>query len=227
MPTRPITFLAVLAFAPVTSVIAQEQLPRIEPGTRVRVEHQGGRHVGTLVDFGADSVMLIGDADGDRIALPLVSVVRMDVRRRSMWTHGATIGAAVGSVAAGLTGYAAGHGSPDRRGTFTVLGVAGGAVAGAALARGPRARRSALLALAVGTALGAPLFGPVCEENQDFTCSVLMGLAFGGIPAFVLGSGIGLLLRDDDWKEVPLNGLRVSVLPQSDGRFGLGLSVGF
>ncbi len=31
----------------------------------------------------------------------------------------------------------------------------------------------------------------------------------------------------DRWQEVPLDRLRVSVAPQRDGRFGLGLSVRF
>ena len=49
--------------------------------------------------------------------------------------------------------------------------------------------------------------------------------------AAAIGAGIGALIGSaftgDRWEEVPLDQLRVSVVPQRDGRFGLGLSVRF
>jgi len=42
-----------------------------------------------------------------------------------------------------------------------------------------------------------------------------------------LGAVIGALIKTDRWEEVPLDALRVSFVPQRDGRFGLGMSVRF
>ena len=56
--------------------------------------------------------------------------------------------------------------------------------------------------------------------------AVLGAISLGGIGALI-GLVAGRLHKTDLWEEVPLDQLRVSVGPQRDGRFGLGLSVRF
>ncbi len=51
-------------------------------------------------------------------------------------------------------------------------------------------------------------------------------LVWGAAGAFV-GALVGASTNTDRWEEVPLDQLRVSFVPQRDGRFGLGLSVRF
>jgi hypothetical protein len=47
----------------------------------------------------------------------------------------------------------------------------------------------------------------------------VIGVAFGG--------GIGAVYKTDRWEEVPLDRLRVSIVPLRDGRLGFGLEVRF
>jgi hypothetical protein len=56
--------------------------------------------------------------------------------------------------------------------------------------------------------------------------AVAIGAVVGGCVGFVAGLVVGLLPRDR-WKDVSLEGLRVNVVPQRDGRIALGLTVTF
>jgi hypothetical protein len=47
---------------------------------------------------------------------------------------------------------------------------------------------------------------------------------FGGA---AVGLVVGAFTKTDRWEEVPLDRLRVSIVPQRDGRFALGVSVSF
>ena len=42
-----------------------------------------------------------------------------------------------------------------------------------------------------------------------------------------IGGLIGAFVKTDRWEAVPLDQLRVSVVPQRGGRFALGLSISF
>ena len=84
-----------------------------------------------------------------------------------------------------------------------------------------------------GLVVGVPfaiLFAAVCE-GVDINCTgtggAAVGFLMGGAAGALVGAGVGLLIKSDRWEEVPLHALRVSVAPQRDGRFGLGLSVRF
>ncbi len=86
-----------------------------------------------------------------------------------------------------------------------ILGFLGGAVVGGAVAY-----------VAFQDDQGAP----TC--TNETSCPLVIGAVAVG------GAAIGALVgRTDRWEEVPLDQLRVSVAPQRDGRFGLGLSVRF
>jgi hypothetical protein len=68
-----------------------------------------------------------------------------------------------------------------------------------------------------------------CEEQGKLLCeyegagAAMIGLMGGAL----IGASVGTFIRTDKWGEVPLDQLRVSLAPQRDGRFGLGLSVAF
>jgi hypothetical protein len=53
------------------------------------------------------------------------------------------------------------------------------------------------------------------------------GALIGGLGGVLFGAIIGSAIKTDRWREVPLHRLRVSLAPQRDERFGLGLSVEF
>ncbi len=75
---------------------------------------------------------------------------------------------------------------------------------------------------AVGGAAGCTGGGFVSPGG----CAFAGGLVFG-IGGALLGAVVGTATKTDRWVAVPLDRLRVSVGPQRDGRFGLGLSVRF
>ena len=88
----------------------------------------------------------------------------------------------------------------------------------------------------VGSLIGIAIADVTAEEgcsSLDVTAKRDKGncLANGFLVGFLGGSlvgwGIGALIPGDRWADVPLDRLRVSVAPQRDGRFGLGLSVRF
>ncbi len=93
-----------------------------------------------------------------------------------------------------------------------------------------------LAGAAIGTAVGivyaVPILSEDCDEHGLVSCD-LNELAVLAIPMYM---GVGLIagwlvgvpfFKYERWKQVPLDRLRVSVVPQRDGRFALGLSVGF
>jgi hypothetical protein len=93
----------------------------------------------------------------------------------------------------------------------------------------PRRRSNVAWGTGIGLLVGAAagiIIGTRGEPEVDYDPRWTGGIA-GGIWGTLLGLGIGLLIRTDRWEEVPLDKLRVSVAPQRDGRFGLGLSVSF
>jgi len=98
-----------------------------------------------------------------------------------------------------------------------------------------RGRKSAAglaagIGFGVGTAWAIALLSTPSICNPVTPCGAgdwakAIGL-LGGISAG-LGGLVGLVFRWDRWEEVSLDRLRVSFVPQRDGRFGLGLSVKF
>jgi hypothetical protein len=85
---------------------------------------------------------------------------------------------------------------------------------------------------AVGAATGVVIGIQLC--NSDWLCpdrymgwAVLAGAGIGGATGALLGAGIGGLIKTDKWEEVPIDQLRVNMVPLRDGRFAFGLSVEF
>jgi hypothetical protein len=235
---RATILVAILAFVPLTSATAQ-----VRPGARVRVTGHfcqpfysncvGGspqQYVGTFVTWEADT--LVTESNGDILALPLDSVTTLEVSagRRSPGTAVtlSALGTAV-PIALGLTGRGVGLLAGG-----LVLGPALGYVYAGEAGRGMAHAgiRAAILGAAVGGAVA------ICSAGN---CNIGIFGESGGelVPAafFLLGGVVAttvLAVRDINRagdrlraRNQPLNRLRVSFVPQRDGRFGLGASVRF
>ncbi len=93
--------------------------------------------------------------------------------------------------------------------------------------------KGAAYGFVAGAIPGAVLSYAGCASDPDpfieippGVCAGLGVVLYGGIGAGI-GAIVGALTRTDRWEEVPLDQLRVSFVPQRDGRFALGLSVAF
>ena len=84
---------------------------------------------------------------------------------------------------------------------------------------------------AVGVAVAVPIWSEDCDEQAQCDLNKL-----GAVMVILVYMGVGLItgwlvgvpfFEYERWKQVPLDRLRVSVVPQRDGRFALGLSVAF
>jgi len=100
-------------------------------------------------------------------------------------------------------------------------------------------KSNALKGLGVGALIGAPIgavLGYLASPEQssgEAVCTgstvscVAVGAAAVGVTGALVGLGIGALAKSERWEEVPLDRLRVNIVPLRDGRFALGLSVVF
>ncbi|MDH5198516.1 MAG: hypothetical protein OEY20_14840 [Gemmatimonadota bacterium] len=71
----------------------------------------------------------------------------------------------------------------------------------------------------------------LCDQsaNQDAIGSAeCLGLtALGGVAGAGLGALVGMFIKRDTWTDVPREGLRLSVVPQPNGRFTVAASLAF
>jgi hypothetical protein len=92
-----------------------------------------------------------------------------------------------------------------------------------------RGRKSNFLKGAgIGTFTGATI-GLVIGLGDDYFGSSLAGVGAiaGAFLGFVSGSLVGLMSKTDNWKEVPINDLKIGVLPNGGSAVGLGLTLMF
>ncbi len=119
----------------------------------------------------------------------------------------------------------------------TLLSLPLTSVASLDISRGKRSQfgRGALIGLGVGVA-GGGILGLVGGLASDHCIDdpnpcpgafAAWGAILGILPGLVVGGVAGAITKADRWEEIPLDRLRVSLGPQRDGRFGLGLSVRF
>jgi hypothetical protein len=113
--------------------------------------------------------------------------------------------------------------------SMTALDVSWGRVSSAGKGALWGAFAGAFLGGALG-ALGAGAGTEDCWEHSSNPCTVWFATIWAvalGVPALVVGTVAGTLIKTDRWQEVPLDQLRLGSVPQPDGRYGLGLSVTF
>jgi hypothetical protein len=106
--------------------------------------------------------------------------------------------------------------------------------------RGPPTTTRVVGGAVIGSVAGALVLGMAAAAKPDsviegiflvYCCKtkknpdVVVGVVVGALGGALMGAVVGHSLRG--WEEVPLDRLRVSVVPQRDGRFRLGLSVSF
>jgi hypothetical protein len=94
---------------------------------------------------------------------------------------------------------------------------------------GQQSRRwvGAGIGAAVGGAIAAIIVGPgnTCSSQADVCPEtwIAVGISSGAL----IGGLVGGWWKADNWIKVPLDRLRMSVVPQRGGRFGLGVSIAF
>ena len=99
--------------------------------------------------------------------------------------------------------------------------------------RKSRVGRGVLIGSAIGAAGGIATAAAACQTGGISACRFTPAGVYGGAAAVgaaggaLIGVIIGALTKTDRWEEVPLDQIRVSFVPQRDGRFGLGFSVRF
>jgi hypothetical protein len=186
VPMRIVALLICLISLLVESASGQtaDSLPL---GQYVRVTDGKQWQYGTLEHAAGDSLVLSGgdlQENGDeRLALPLSSILRLQA-----WT---------GRRGNPSTGLLIGG----------IIGIAGGAAAGAGLC----------------TSSGGFL-EPNCADAPvpEVVGGVIGGLVLGG-----MGALIGWAIKTDHWEEVPLDRLRVGLVTQPGEKLTLGLSMRF
>jgi hypothetical protein len=99
--------------------------------------------------------------------------------------------------------------------------------------RKSNALKGLLIGSLVGVPIGAVLGFVESESSGEPLCTgstvacAAVGAAAVGVVGGLVGLGIGAVSKSERWEEVPLDRLRVNIVPQRDGRFALGLSVEF
>jgi len=96
--------------------------------------------------------------------------------------------------------------------------------------RGYRSHKwpGAVIGLVLGTAIGWRIGKAIDESCEGWCLDVAQptGMVVGALVGVAAGAVVGNRARTAKWEEVPLDRLRVSVLPRRDG-FGLGASIAF
>lgn len=76
------------------------------------------------------------------------------------------------------------------------------------------------------------VLGATAPSEGDLACTeraecIGVGAAVVGAFGGLVGLGVGALIKTERWEEVPLDQLRLSPVPQRDGRLGIGLALKF
>ena len=230
-------FLAILLLVPLSSLAAAVQdSVSVDPGDRVRVTAPGlgiRAQEGRLQLLSADSVVIRAeDGEVGRMVIPVRSLTRFELLRGNPLNEtGALVGAAIGG---GLALGALGTLVVVRNESLAkeqVLLPLWGVAAGTLLGSGASARKGALWGFLVGAAVGAgagQLYCYIREDCEEYAIVVMAASAgVGGGAGVVVGGTVGLATGRERWEEVPIDRLRVSILPQTNGQMAISLSLMF
>lgn len=228
-PLRVTSVLSALALACPVGALSQ-QLP-LTPGQRVRTTAPDivlPSEEATFQRVRGDTMFVVhADAAYSSAAIPLSSVTRLEVYDPEplRLTSGTAIWAGVGAAAGAflLTGVFCR--SCDA--SLAAVGMAGGALLGGTLGTGGGRpwKWAGYGALAGGLAGG--VLGALDSCTSDCVESpALAGAAIGVAGGAVLGALGGRLFDRGRWRDVPIERLRVSVLPRREG-VGVVAHIGF
>ena len=113
------------------------------------------------------------------------------------------------------------------------LTIAVVSITGLEISRGRKSNdvKGALVGAWFGVTAGA-LLGAVWQSEHEYDCPekalcIGVGAAALGVTGLIIGFTVGTFIKSERWEEVPLDRLRVNIVPLRDGRFALGLSVEF
>jgi hypothetical protein len=109
-----------------------------------------------------------------------------------------------------LTRLEVSRGRESKARTGGIVGLIGGAVAGA------------VICIASKCSLTSQSVEPLEDEGLN---SIALAAALGGVAGYGVGVLIGSTIKVDRWEEVPLDRLRVTLLPQRRGGVTVGLRV--
>jgi hypothetical protein len=93
-----------------------------------------------------------------------------------------------------------------------------------------RGKKSKALSGALGGALLGGIAGAIFVKEDDgiFKNSESeIGFVTGMVYGSIIGTVAGALIRENRWKRVPINRLRISSIPNSNGAVGLGIGIAF
>jgi hypothetical protein len=193
---RSITSLiAVLAVTPFISVTAQQQ-PPFKPGNRVRITAPGGfAPTGTVTFVAVSTDTLVVRLGTNTWSVPIAAVTRLEVSRGRK-----SFGTRRGAIIGGL------------------VGAVSGAIIGAASYEEPAP-------CVPKTFLDCVDFDVFQGGTSTAVSTAVAGAVLGAVAGAAIGGLLGSVIKTERWEGVALYRLRVSVVPQRDGRFALGFSV--
>lgn len=201
--------------------LSAQEIPDVRPDDRVRVQYglTEARQVEGRFHGITDEAVLVFPPDRDEVfRIPISQVRDLQVHRAgSRSANRVMAGALLGGGALAIL-----PDNEERPYFFTV-----GALLGAGISAGPRARKSILIGGAkgavTGTLLGLSLGG---GDKEDWFyiephIGALVGAAVGAVVLGSVGAAIGLLSGEDHWESVSLPTVQLSPV----GRFGFRLSI--
>ncbi len=228
---RPITItssVVILLLALPMDLIAQET-SAVVPGARVRVtapEAYSSRIIGTVLSINADTLMLSKKELHAPLAISLDSMTRLELslgRGRSL-KKGLKVGAFSLLAGAGA-GYIGALATDDLHPlAYGAIGAGIGGLDGFLIgASGKHATYGFLSGAVIGLVIGA------AARSGDISTggSALGGAAILGEIGMITGGIARIVLDADRWEQVPLERVRMGVLPQSEKGIALSASLAF
>jgi len=194
---RSVPLLAVLIVATTAHTHAQQQVPPVAPGQRVRVTCPTAglwQATGNFQRMENDSLILL--IHPQRVSSSEPGAVRDSTR-------------IVHVPASGVTSLEAYRGRSTS--AVRILAMSAGGLA---------------LGAGIGWGIGKAVDESYPEGGLNLNLGQAWGAGIGAAVGFFAGVVTGSLIKSDKWEEVPLDRLHVSVGPQRGG-FGIGASIAF
>lgn len=213
-------FVFILFLTTYVDLVAQEA-PLVSPGARVRVSAPAIAPdwiIGTVVRLGADTLVL---KDGDQVIpslIPLSSITSLEMSRgRVSRVKNGLIGSGIGFGSGILSGLIIDrilYSDYDETWRLMVTGAGVGILNGFIIgATGKYATIGYLAGIVIGV---------IGHADSDLA-SAILGVAFSGEIGIIIGGLAGLFKDSERWEDVPLQHIRLGILPH--GGHGITFSV--
>ena len=177
--------------------VTAQQQPPFKPGDRVRITAPGGFPTGTVTFVAVSTDTLVVRLGTNTWSVPIAAVTRLEVSRGRK-----SFGTRRGAIIGGL------------------VGAASGAIIGAASYEEPKP-------CVPESFFDCVDFDVFQGGTRTAASAALTGAVLGAVAGAAIGGLLGSVIKTERWEGVALYRLRVSVVPQRDGRFTFRLSVAF